>query len=185
MLAGMTGRFGPADWCRAGLRELAARGIDAVRVEPLARRMKVTKGSFYWHFADRRALLDAMLLAWKEHNTSAIIDQVEAAGGTASQRLLALFERVIDSDGRLETAIRAWAASDAAARRTVRSVDHTRIGYLETLLSAAGLPKPVAVARSRLVYYALIGEFSIGVTAPRAKRRAAARLNHAMIVGPA
>jgi AcrR family transcriptional regulator len=179
----MADRFGPADWCRAGLRELAAHGIEAVRVEPLARRLNVTKGSFYWHFADRRALLDAMLEAWERDHTSAIIDEVEVEGGCASHRLLRLFERVIDGDGRLDRAIRAWSLVDSKARRSVRRVDRRRLGYVEALLHEVGLPKPLAVARSRLVYFALIGGFSMGVTASRAARRAAARLNHAMIVG--
>jgi AcrR family transcriptional regulator len=178
-------RLGPEDWCRAGLRELAAGGIDAVRVEPLARRLKITKGSFYWHFVDRRALLDAMLARWEARHTLEIIDKVEAHGGNASDRLLWLFEQVVDNDGRLETAVRAWAASDPTARRVVRRVDRRRLDYLEALLRDVGLPKPVAVARARFGYYAVIGEFTMGATASRADRRAAARLNHAMIVSRA
>ena len=111
--------------------------------------------------------------------------EVEARGGSASDRLLWLFEQVVDNDGRLETAVRAWAASDPAAQRVVRRADRRRLDYLERLLRDLGLPKPVAVARSRFAYYAVIGEFTMGATAPRSRRRAAARVNHAMIVSRA
>src|SRR5664279_4441164 len=58
-------RLGAEDWVQAGLRTLARRGVSNVRVERLARDLKVTKGSFYWHFTDRDALLDAMLSSWR------------------------------------------------------------------------------------------------------------------------
>ena len=57
-------RLDAAAWVAAAFDALADGGIDAVRVEPLAKALGITKGSFYWHFADRRALLDAMLDAW-------------------------------------------------------------------------------------------------------------------------
>ena len=80
-------------WVRQGLRVLADGGPDAVRVEPLARALGVTRGSFYWHFADRRALLDAMLDAWERSTTEDVIGLLESEGGDAAvklRRLLAM-----------------------------------------------------------------------------------------------
>src|SRR5438552_6826315 len=67
-------------WIAAAFDALAAGGIDAVRVEPLAKALDITKGSFYWHFADRRALHDAMLAAWAEGRIAAIREQATARG---------------------------------------------------------------------------------------------------------
>ena len=68
-----------ASWITAALEVLASEGIGRVRVEPLAKKLGVTKGSFYWHFDDRPALHAAMLAQWQETQTLGIIAMVEAA----------------------------------------------------------------------------------------------------------
>jgi AcrR family transcriptional regulator len=178
----MADHRGPADWVSAGLRCLAERGIEAVRVEPLAKTLGVTKGSFYWHFADRAALLAAILKQWESTGTATIIEQVEAQGGSADARLLDLFYRTRDADGRLEMAIRAWASVDAKAAKALVRVDQRRLNYLEALLHESGLPAFAARARSRLIYYALIGGFTIEGESASRTRRAAIRANHAMLL---
>ena len=75
-----------SSWIHEGLRALAAGGPDAVRIEPLARALGVTKGGFYWHFADRRALLDEMLDAWERAGVDEVI---ELAGQAPHDELLA------------------------------------------------------------------------------------------------
>jgi AcrR family transcriptional regulator len=175
---------GPADWVRTALSCLGERGIDAVRIEPLAKTLGVTKGSFYWHFADRSALYAAMLAEWERATTVVIIEQVEAQGGTPRARLLDLSYRTSEADSRLEMAVRAWASVDAIAADAVARVDRRRLDYLEVLLREAGLPARAARARARLSYYALIGSFAIVRKNPAAtrERRAAIRLNHAMLL---
>src|SRR5215217_5141721 len=74
-------------WVGAARAAMAEGGIDAVAVEPLARRLGVTKGSFYWHFKDRRALLEATLEGWEEESTEARI--------SASRRISDRRERLI------------------------------------------------------------------------------------------
>lgn len=155
-------RLERADWVHAGLAMLAAGGIDAVRVERLANALKVTKGSFYWHFRDRPALLDAMLDAWQAQATGDIIDRVEALGGDASARLAALLSIVFRSDGRLEMAVRDWASRDAAAREAQAIVDQRRLAYVEKLFLEHGFDAREAGARARFAYQALIGQFSLG-----------------------
>src|SRR5689334_10739231 len=71
-------------WVTAAFDALAEGGIDAVRVEPLAKALAITKGSFYWHFADRRALIDAMLTTWAEGRIAAIREQAEDRGEPAA-----------------------------------------------------------------------------------------------------
>jgi AcrR family transcriptional regulator len=96
------GRIGREEWIREALKLLLAEGIGGVRVEPLALRLKVTKGSFYWHFKDRAALHAAMLAHWQRIATRAIAERVDQAGGTPRAKLRRLigFERAVLRQGR-------------------------------------------------------------------------------------
>src|ERR1700683_1133784 len=145
MVCAMAEKLGRDDWVRVAFGALAHGGIAAVRVEPLAARLGVTKGSFYWHFADRAALFAALLASWEEQATLAIIAAVEAAGGTAAARLFEIFRLAFTVDGRLERRLRAWAEEDATAEEVVARVDRRRLDYLEALFSEVGFP-PVEAA---------------------------------------
>ena len=126
-----------SSWIDEGLRALAAGGPDAVRIEPLARALGVTKGGFYWHFKDRRALLDEMLDAWEQTVVDDVIEQVEAGGGDARARLRRLFA-LAGSGGELlevDLAIRDWARRDEAVAKRLRRVDNRRMDYLRSLFA--------------------------------------------------
>lgn len=154
-------RVSREDWVRCGLAVLAEDGIDAVRVEPLATRLGVTKGSFYWHFADRAALHAAMLEAWRQRSTRDIVVRIQAdAAGPREQlhRLLAL-SAMSGQAARLETAIRSWASADTKTARLVAEVDKERIAYVANLLVSSGVTRAVAQLRTRMVYLMLIGSY--------------------------
>src|SRR3954470_2523516 len=104
-----------SSWIDEGLRALAAGGPDAVRIETLAQALGVTKGGFYWHFDDRRALLDEMLDTWERVVTDDVIVRVESGGGDARTRLRRLFNLAVSIDDMvvIELAIREWARRDA------------------------------------------------------------------------
>lgn len=169
----MTSRLDRSDWVAAGLAALAAEGLDAVRVERLAGALKVTKGSFYWHFRDRSALLEAMFETWRTTATGDIITRVEAVAATPAERLKALFALVLRSDGRLEMAMRDWSAHDEQVRAVVGEADHRRVAYVEELLVGVGVPAAEAGARARFVYQALIGHFRMGAGAADERAREA------------
>ncbi len=152
-------------WVDAALDALAERGIDAVGVEPLARRLGVTKGSFYWHFRDRGALLEAMLRRWEEVATQAIIDEVEKVPAGAEAKLRALFAIALRSSRMdVETALRLWARHERRARLAVDRVDRRRMRYLQDLFRALGLSPGEAQARSFLAYSSLFGDHFIAAT---------------------
>jgi AcrR family transcriptional regulator len=159
--AGAEPHIGPGDWVRAGLSMLARDGIDAVRVEPLAEVLGVTKGSFYWHFKDRAALHSAMLTAWSEAATHDIIRQVEAENLPPRRRLSRLIELTTSKAkaARLETAIRAWAQIDAAAGKVLAATDTERLAYVAGLLREAGTDGSAAAMRAKILYLVLIGSF--------------------------
>jgi AcrR family transcriptional regulator len=129
-------------WVDAALRALAAGGPDAVRIEPLAVALGVSKGGFYWHFADRGALLEEVLDAWERLSVDEAIERVEREGGDARARLRELFalssasgdltRMVLKSD----LAVRDWARRDRAVAERLRRVDNRRVDYLRSLFGA-------------------------------------------------
>jgi len=177
----MNDRLTRADWLTAALRTLARDGAAALRVEPLAKQLGVTKGSFNWHFADRPALLAAVLAEWERRATDAVIVKVERDGGDAGAKLGRLFRIVSGADGRLDRAIRAWAASDAAAAAVQARVDRRRLDYLERQLEGLGFAADDAAARARFAYQSLIGDFILGLARPIEDRRADAQRLHALL----
>jgi AcrR family transcriptional regulator len=123
-----------AAWIEAGLQALGAGGPDAVRVEPLARVLGVTKGGFYWHFDDRDGFLDAMLDAWEHTVIDDVIERVEAGGGDARAKLRRLFALAAERRDLVdvELAVRDWARRDEAAAQRLRRVDNRRMAYLRS-----------------------------------------------------
>jgi AcrR family transcriptional regulator len=162
-VAAAASRAGPLDakaWVTAGLDVLAADGIEAVRVEPLAKGLSVTKGSFYWHFTDRRALIDAMLAQWAEGRIAAIREQTSQAPdpNSALRKLIELYTR--HSNGRglaIELAIRALARNDPVAATAVQTVDAERLRHVATLFGRMGYGGREAEARAVMLYSYLFG----------------------------
>jgi AcrR family transcriptional regulator len=147
-----------SDWLRAGLRRLARHGVEGVRVEPLAKDLGVTKGSFYWHFGDRADLLAAMLQLWAETATEAVIDRAEEAGPEPQARLERL--TMIVSEGinvQLELALRDWARRDPSVGRVVEEIDGRRTDYVRQLLRESGFAPIEVEARAFLLYSAMLG----------------------------
>jgi AcrR family transcriptional regulator len=151
------------DWVLAALTAFVDGGIDAVKVERLARALKVSKGSFYWHFADRPDLLSALLDLWERDFTAQLIANA-ASLPAPRERLLAVADEALESimDGvdvaRAEGAFSAWAALDPAAAARVRAVEARRIDYLVGELSLMGARDAQSLARG--VYLALLGVYA-------------------------
>lgn len=150
------------EWIAGSFEAFRHGGVDALRVEPLAKRLGVTKGSFYHHFENRRALHMALLGEWERLGTSEIIDDVSDSSPDAGDRLRTLARETMKSDpftDAIETGIRSWAATDHEVAATVARVDDRRLGFTEGLLRELGLPRALARRRSLLLYRVLIGEF--------------------------
>jgi len=144
-------------WVDAALTELGAAGIDGVRVEVLAKRLSVTKGSFYWHFKDRDALFVAMLNLWRRRATLALIERLESGQASAEERLrrllrLPLLGKRSASAADLELSIRLWGRRDERAQAALREVDELRLRYIERLLQELGMSHEEAAARATLCY---------------------------------
>jgi len=127
-------------WIEEGLRALAAGGPDAVRIEPLAKALGVTRGGFYWHFTDRQALLEEMLDTWERVSIEEVIERVEREGGDARARLRRLFALASSSEARgllkTDLAVRDWSRREQTVVQRLRRVDNRRMEYMRSLFGA-------------------------------------------------
>jgi AcrR family transcriptional regulator len=152
----MNDQLSARDWLDQGLKTLANSGFTALKAEPLAKAMGVSRGSFYWHFADIAAYHAAILQHWREVAAERIIGDVDASA-TGSNALRVLLRRVFSERLALENAVRSWANVDAAASAAVRAIDQRRLDYVEGLLKKAGLSEELAHARARILYWTFLG----------------------------
>ena len=162
----MTEQLSADDWIRQGLKALARSGFTALKADPLAKAMGVSRGSFYWHFADLGAFHAAVLKRWREIAAEQIIADVEAAG---DEPLKALLQRSFGARLDLERAVRNWAAFDAAAQAAVRAIDRRRLDYIEQLLAKRGLAAATAQARAQILYWTFLGCALSGAPVPAAR----------------
>src|SRR5215471_14407627 len=132
-------------WLDQGLKTLATNGFTALKAEPLAKAMGVSRGSFYWHFADIGAFRAAILKHWREVAAERIIADLEAAAEQENP-VLRLLRQTFSSRLSLERAVRSWAAFDAAAKAAVQAIDRRRLDYVESMLRAEGLVPDMARA---------------------------------------
>lgn len=151
----------PNDWIEAATDLLAREGITGLRVEVLSKRCGVTKGSFYWHFRDRQALLDALLERWREGRIRDIERTSSAAPGKEQEQLHHLMDIYSASRNRkgisIELAIRDWARHDDNAARVVESVDLFRLDCTRKLFVGSGMTDAEAKSRSLLLYASVFG----------------------------
>lgn len=167
----MTDQLSAKDWLDQGLKTLAQNGFTALKAEPLAKAMGVSRGSFYWHFADIGAFHAAILQHWREVAAEQIIANVEAASKDEDPLAL-LLRRVFGEKLALENAVRTWASVGAAARAAVQAIDQRRLGYVESLLKQAGLPADIARARAQILYWAFLGFALSDRPLPKARQQA-------------
>jgi len=150
-----------AAWIAGALDIVARDGIDGLRVESLAKQLGVTKGSFYWHFKDRRDLIDAVLDDWRTSRIRDIRKQTAAEPGgelAALRHTIAVYAAAKNRKGiSIEAAIRIWARQDSNGLAVVEEVDAERLECTRRLFHALGLPPAEAAARSALLYAYVFG----------------------------
>jgi AcrR family transcriptional regulator len=155
------------DWTGAALTALAEGGLPAVAVEPLATRLGTTKGSFYWHFANREALLEAALTRWEERTTTEVIAEIDHAPEDPAGRLRLLIIRVIGMAERdpVGPALLANAGHPLVAPLLAR-VTEARLGIITRLFGQLGLPAAEARSRALLAYSAFLGHAQLAHSTP-------------------
>lgn len=153
----MKDRLTNLDWINHGLRTLANEGADALKVGPMATKLNVSRGSFYWHFRDIADFRSQILRSWQERATDQVIREIEAEEAEPD-RLKHLMRRAFDVKRGLDRTLRSWAAEDEEVATIVASVDASRIAYIAKLLAAAGVESKQALSRAAFLYWAYLGQ---------------------------
>jgi AcrR family transcriptional regulator len=155
------------DWAAVALEALLAEGPEGVAVQPLARRIGATKGSFYWHFRSRDELLRAALARWEETATEAVIRSAEAASPDPREKARLLFGWVTASSTEHPGQLRLLAAADHPdVRAALERATRRRVGYVARLLHEAGQPEAVAARRATLAYATYLGHAQLAHSTP-------------------
>lgn len=163
--ASETGWRGSRDgWLEAGYQALIDGGIDAVKILPLAKRLNLSRTSFYWFFQDREALLVALLDGWDQRTTRPLIDATTQYAESRSEAMLNVLTCFLAPgvfDSRLEFAVRSWALQDKMVEARVKAADDARLTALTRMLSHWGIPASEADIRARTIYLVQIGYISM------------------------
>ncbi|WP_315743572.1 MULTISPECIES: TetR/AcrR family transcriptional regulator [unclassified Bradyrhizobium] len=167
----MTDQLSARDWLDQGLKVLTAKGFMALKAEPLAKALGVSRGSFYWHFVDVGAFRAELLNYWREIAAERIILGVEASV-TDEPLIAVLLRRTFSTRPALERAVRSWAASDALALNAVQAIDRRRLDYVTSLLVSEGLAPELAQTRAQILYWAFLGFALADQRIPKARHDA-------------
>jgi AcrR family transcriptional regulator len=154
------------DWLGVARGALVEHGIDHVRIAVLADRLGVARSSFYWYFADREQLADALLEHWRATNTSSLLERCAKRAATITEATFNVFECWADPalfDVPLEFAVREWARRDDVVRQRLAEADSERIGAMAALHRRHGYPAGEALVRARVQYHSQIGMYALGV----------------------
>ena len=163
-----TSRLGPDDWIGAALSCLIDGGIDAVQITTLARKLKVTRGSFYWHFTGRDDLLEALLAEWRARNSGVMLDAV-AQSESLETGILDLFSVWVDHtrfDPDLDQAVRDWARRDAALGTVLCDEDDARVAAIAAFFERFGFEPTEAFVRARVIYFTQLSYYALGIDEP-------------------
>lgn len=173
-------RLARDDWLKAAL-EISIIGIDQVKVAPLASELGVTTGSFYWHFKNRRELLEALLDYWEREMTDRPIGTARRFDGAPADRIFFIMDSVMSNNlARYDLAIWQWSQSDVLAKETFQRVLEKRFSFATWMFSALGFSDQQAMIRGRMMVVYMMGESTL-MPDPIEKRRALLKLKHGIL----
>lgn len=153
-------------WLNAAYEMLRENGIEAVKVMPLAKKLDLTRTSFYWHFTDRDALLEAMIRRWEQKNTGNLVKQTTSFAESITEAMFNVFDCWLDEDlfdARMDLAIRNWARNNEALQVRLDLADAKRGDALFDMFKRFGYDDAQAQARSMTVIYTQIGYISMEI----------------------
>lgn len=151
-------------WLGAAYQALLESGVDSVKILPLAKKLNLSRTSFYWFFKNREELLAALVARWREKNTGSILRQSEAYAETLAEAMLNVFDCWLDPslfDSRFEFAVRSWALQSDEILAEVRKADEARMWALSRMFVRFGHSESTADVRARTTYLVQIGYISM------------------------
>lgn len=151
-------------WLEAAYESFLDSGVDAVKILPLAKKLNLSRTSFYWFFKDREELLAALLARWRDKNTGGIVNRSEAYAETLAEAMLNVFDCWLDQklfDSKFEFAVRSWALQSEEILDEVRKADQTRMSAIAAMFRRFGVSETSADVRARTTYLVQIGYISM------------------------
>lgn len=151
-------------WLGAAYDALLETGVDGVKIQPLAKRLNLSRTSFYWFFKDRQELLDALIAQWRDKNTGNLIKQTEAYAETITEAMLNIIDCWLMPelfDAKFEFAVRSWSAQSPEVLAEIEHADQQRLDALAQLFARFGLDEAMADVRARTLYLVQIGYISM------------------------
>lgn len=152
----MAKRLSRQDWIDFALATLAREGFQALKADVLAKKLGVSRGSFYWHFPELASFHARVIEQWRKTATEEIIKGLEQYD-SRERRLDVLLREAFGHRAMLEMRMRAWADENPVAAKALREIDGERTKYIERLLVEAGIPADLAATRAQLLYWAYLG----------------------------
>lgn len=153
-------------WLDAAYETLLEKGVEAVKIMPLAAALKLSRTSFYWFFKDRKQLLDALLERWETTTTHHLVRACEEFAATETEAMLNVISSFLsdrDFDSQLELAVRSWAQQDPFVQELLQNADTKRLSALKTMLEKWGHSATDADVRARAIYLVQLGYISTRV----------------------
>lgn len=157
-------RGSPDIWLEAAYESLLESGVDTVKIQPLAKKLGLSRTSFYWFFKDREELLSALLVRWRDKNTGNLVRRSEAYAETLAEAMLNVFDCWLDNElfnSKFEFAIRSWAIQSEDIQDEVHKADALRLEALKRMFMRFGSEEVAADVRARTTYLVQIGYISM------------------------
>lgn len=157
-------RGSPELWLQAAREALLDGGVEAVKIQVLAKRVNISRASFYWFFKDRDELLEALLALWRDKNTGNIVKRAHAYAETLAEGILNVCDCWFDQelfDARFEFAVRSWALQSPQILAEVQEADRKRLAALTEMFERFGVNGVAAAVRARAIYLVQIGYISM------------------------
>ena len=151
-------------WLEAAYDALLESGVESVKILPLAKRLNLSRTSFYWFFKDREELLGALIARWREKNTGNLVKQSEAYAETLAEAMLNVFDCWVNKDlfdSQFEFAIRSWALQSPEIQAEVHEADQARMDAISRMFMRFGYDEAAADVRARTTYLVQIGYISM------------------------
>jgi AcrR family transcriptional regulator len=170
----MPERLSQTDWITAARDALIKGGVHAVKVDLISSRLKITRGSFYWHFKSRAELLQALLELWESQNTKPFEEVAQRTDIDAVQKfadMVRIWLEEKDFDPAFDAAVRDWARSSPSIAKRIAAIDEFRMSQLEKVFHEIGYEGKEAMVRARVTYYHQIGYYALDVHESKARRR--------------
>lgn len=160
-------------WLQGAYQMLVEAGAGSIRVSALADKLEISRTSFYWHFDDRKSLLDALIKCWQEKNTGNLVSQTKVYSETITEAILHLFDCWINTDlfdSDMDFAIRNWAHNSPDLKQILDQTDEERLNAIRDIFLRFGVEPQLADVRAHVIYYTQIGYISMMVKEPMAPR---------------